>query len=262
MALSRRRRALKKLKNLRNKLKKPNETNEPSQTKTMFFTLPLELREMVYEFSIYPNGHDPDVITLVDGLNFLNLLTALPRARRDELARTRFTDDDMLMLHTVAELKGIIVHGGPETVASIARIAFDLDSNSRPYDVASSLPMITQLPGLVRVVIASQYKSCLRRRCEYGEVIVNNLTTKELYEAIEEATGRAVPTLWKGTGRVEGTPSKARSTGYAAASGNGKNDGMEKTLITTSMGRLTWKTTPIDDWITWCAAERGPRSRP
>ncbi|KAK5709383.1 hypothetical protein LTR17_019838 [Elasticomyces elasticus] len=257
MALSRRRRALKKLKNLRHKLKKRHETSDPNPTETTFFTLPLELREMVYEFSIYPHGHDPDV-TIVDGLHFLNLLIALPRARRDELARIRFTDD-MLMLHTVAELKGIIVHGGPETVASIARIAFDLDSNSRPYDVASSLPMITQLPGLVRVVIASQYKSCLRRRCEYGHVVVNNMTTKELYEVIEKSTGRPVPTLSKGTGRVEGTPSKARSTGYSVASGNGKNDGMEKTLITTSMGRLTWKTTPIDAWITWCAAERGPR---
>ncbi|KAK4958548.1 hypothetical protein LTR10_004978 [Elasticomyces elasticus] len=255
MALSRRRRALKKLKNLRNKLKKRRETSDPSRIKTTFFTMPLELREMVYEFSIYPHGHDPDV-TIVDGLNFLNLLIALPRARRDELDRIRFKDD-MLMLHTVAELKGIIVHGGPETVASIARMAFDLDSTSRPYDVASSLP-IAQLPGFVRVVIASQYRSCLRSRCKYGDVVVNNMTTKELYGVIEEATGRPVPTHSKATGSVEPSPSKVRSTGYYAASGTGYNNGMEKTL----MGSLMWKTTPSNDWITWCAAELGPWSRP
>ncbi|KAK5681465.1 hypothetical protein LTS10_005996 [Elasticomyces elasticus] len=245
MALSRRRRALKKLKNLRKRLKKPHETSDPNRTKTTFFTLPLELREMVYEFSIYPHGHDPDVTT-VDGLHFLNFLTALPRVRRDELARIRFKDD-MLMLHTVAELKRIMVHSSPETVASIARIAFDLDSNSRPYDVASSLPMITQLPGLVRVVIASQYRPCLRRRCSYGDVVVNNMTTKELYEVIEKSTGRPVPTLTKVTERLEATPSKAHSTGSAAASRARMKNGTEKTLITSLMRGLVWRPITTED---------------
>ncbi|KAK4889632.1 hypothetical protein LTR27_011617 [Elasticomyces elasticus] len=259
MALSRRRRALKKLKNLRHKLKKRHRTSDPSRAKPTFFTLPLELREMVYEFSIYPHGHDLDV-TIVDGLNFLNLLTALPRARRDELDRIRFTDD-MLMLHTVAELKGIIVHGGPETVASIARIAFDLDSNSRPYDVASSLPMITLLPGLVRVVIASQYRSCLKSRQKFGNVVVNNLTTEELYEVIEKSTGRPVPTPSKAMTRLTPTSSKAHSTGYAAASAAQKYDAVEKTLITALMIGLIWKTTPDGYSYIWRVAKRGSLSR-